>query len=212
MKYKQKGFTLIELMVVISIISLFSSIAFASFATTRVKAQEATIKSDLKNIKSQAEIAFNNVGNYSTASSEVAPIIEGINKSGGAAAFYSASPYDHYTVSAKLNGDATKNWSFSDQSDTVIWDTEYMTFNNQPLIQWSDAKTACANAGKRLPTKEELKTLYDAGGMTPARGFDVGPYWSSAEINPSNAYFMYTFDGILYNGVKTNYFAVRCVH
>ena len=67
-----QGFTLIELMVVISIIALFSSIAFASLTNVRARAQEATIKSNLKSIKSQAELSFNNTGDYSTTPSAVA--------------------------------------------------------------------------------------------------------------------------------------------
>lgn len=175
-----KGFTLIELMVVISIISLFSSIAFASFATVRVKAQEATIKSDLKNIKSQAEISFNNVGDYSTASSAVSAIIEGINKSGGTAAFYTWDN-THYSVSASLNSDPSKRWSISDTSgNTVVWDTtnQSVYINGQITnYNWITANLLCTTAGKRLPTIEELKALRDSYGTNPT-GFPSGSYWS----------------------------------
>lgn len=168
-------------MVVISIISLFSSIAFASFATVRVKAQEATIKSDLKSIKSQAEIAFNSVGDYSTASSAVSAMIEGINKSGGTAAFYT-SDNTHYAVSAKLNSDPTKSWSVSDVSDNVVWQYYDQTVNangDNSYYRWNNAIAVCSNAGQRLPTIEELKALFDAGGMTDSRGFTNNLYWSS---------------------------------
>ena len=122
--YAKKSFTLIELLVVISIIALFSSVVLAGVSTLRARAQEATIKANLKSLKSQAEIVFNNVGNYSTASSAVDPMIKGINKSGGTATFYSSYPWDHYAVSAIHNSDPTKNWSVSDTGGAVVvWDS-----------------------------------------------------------------------------------------
>lgn len=52
----RRGFTLIELLVVISIISLLSSILLASLSTSRQKAKDAAIRSQLKQIASQAEL------------------------------------------------------------------------------------------------------------------------------------------------------------
>jgi len=207
-------------MVVISIISLFSSIAFASFATVRVKAQEATIKSDLKSIKSQAEIAFNSVGDYSTASSAVSAMIEGINKSGGTAAFYT-SDNTHYAVSAKLNSDPTKSWSVSDQTDTVVWDTT--DINDGPSYKyWSEANTICADLGKRLPTIEEFKAIYFAYGggsgsnLTNLFHFSLNRnYWSSSEVptDTSRAYIFYK-SGTINTQDKNSYsngMMIRCV-
>ena len=49
------GFTLIELLVVIAIISLLSSIIFASVKNARTKAIDARIKSDMLQMRNQAE-------------------------------------------------------------------------------------------------------------------------------------------------------------
>ena len=194
----KKGFTLIELMVVISIITLFSSIVFASLTAVRARAQEATIKSDLKSIKSQAELSFNNVGNYSTASSSVSAIIDGINKSGGNAVFYTfidqnqggydgAKYYDHWAVSGILNSDPTKSWSISDGGDTVVWDVE--DHSSTPM-NWYDATAACASAGKRLPSIEELEALCKAGGIA----IGSGTYWSGTTFNDRITNQPYQFD------------------
>ncbi|MEK7567722.1 MAG: type II secretion system protein [Patescibacteria group bacterium] len=59
---KQKGFTLIELLVVIAIIGILSSVVLASLNTARDKGANAAIKSNLANIRAQAEIHYDGVG------------------------------------------------------------------------------------------------------------------------------------------------------
>lgn len=61
---KQKGFTLIELLVVIAIIGILSSVVLASLNTARDKGANAAIKSNLANIRAQAEIVYDTAGNY----------------------------------------------------------------------------------------------------------------------------------------------------
>lgn len=55
-----KGFTLIELLVVIAIIGILSSVVLASLNTARAKGADAAIKSNLANIRAQAEIIYDN--------------------------------------------------------------------------------------------------------------------------------------------------------
>ena len=67
---KNKGFTLIELLVVIAIIGILSSVVLASLNSARQKGQDAAIKSNLNNMRAQAEMYFdNNEYSYGTASS-----------------------------------------------------------------------------------------------------------------------------------------------
>ncbi len=62
---KQKnGFTLIEILVVISIIGFISSVLFASFSTARMNARETRRKSDLQEMKTVLELYFDSHGNY----------------------------------------------------------------------------------------------------------------------------------------------------
>jgi len=61
-----KGFTLIELLVVIAIIGILSSVVLASLNTARGKGANAAIKSNLSNMRAQAEIVYGNTNSYNT--------------------------------------------------------------------------------------------------------------------------------------------------
>jgi type IV pilus assembly protein PilA len=63
---RNSGFTLIELLVVIAIIGILSSVVLASLNTARGKGADAAIKSNLANTRAQAEIYYDNNGNYGT--------------------------------------------------------------------------------------------------------------------------------------------------
>jgi len=62
MNYK-KGFTLIELLVVIAIIGILSSVVLASLNTARDKGANAAAKSNLNNMRAQAELFYDGTGN-----------------------------------------------------------------------------------------------------------------------------------------------------
>ena len=57
-KVNQKGFTLIELMIVIAIIGILAAIAIPQFAAYRKKAYNSAALSDLKNLKTSAEAYY----------------------------------------------------------------------------------------------------------------------------------------------------------
>ncbi len=63
----QKGFTLIELMIVIAIIGILAAIAIPQFSAYRVRAYNSAAKSDLKAMQTTFEVFFNDFENYPNA-------------------------------------------------------------------------------------------------------------------------------------------------
>ncbi len=70
---KEKGFTLIELLVVVAIIAILSGIAFISIQGARLRAFDTQIRSELSQVRSNAEMwyyqdARGSYENYDTSS------------------------------------------------------------------------------------------------------------------------------------------------
>ncbi|MDQ5950150.1 MAG: type pilus assembly protein PilA [Patescibacteria group bacterium] len=63
---KKRGFTLIELLVVIAIIGILSSVVLASLNTARAKGADAAIKSNMANMRAQAEVHYDGTSSYET--------------------------------------------------------------------------------------------------------------------------------------------------
>ena len=76
-KKSNRGFTLIDLLVVIAIIGILSSVVLASLNTARSKGSDAAIKADLNNIRAQAELYYDNssnsYGTFASAACDASP-------------------------------------------------------------------------------------------------------------------------------------------
>ena len=64
---KNKGFTLIELLVVIAIIGILASVVLASLNSARNKSKDASIKSQMAEMRKQAAVYYSTNGMYGVA-------------------------------------------------------------------------------------------------------------------------------------------------
>ena len=82
----KRGFTLIELLVVIAIIGILASVVLASLNSARDKGSNAAIKSNVNNMRAQAELFYdNNSRSYAGLCSDAKVVTAGqaVNSSGG---------------------------------------------------------------------------------------------------------------------------------
>ena len=66
---QNKGFTLVELLVVISLIGILSTLVIANLNSARERARDAQRKSDLRNIQTALRLYYNDNAGYPASSS-----------------------------------------------------------------------------------------------------------------------------------------------
>lgn len=64
----KKGFTLVELLVVVSIIGILTTLVVANLNSARERARDASRKSDLRNIQTALRLYYNDIGSFPAAS------------------------------------------------------------------------------------------------------------------------------------------------
>lgn len=61
---KKRGFTLLELMMVIAIVGIVSSVVLVNLNSSRLKARDAAIKAEVRQLRNLLELNFNETGSY----------------------------------------------------------------------------------------------------------------------------------------------------
>lgn len=133
LRSKVEGFTLIEMLVVIAIIGLLSSVVLVALGPSRDKARDVKIISDVTGAATVAEILYNStLGTYPTAdmlkvdksfinltndANSINSDTSGVNSK---AIYYTLDTNSHaFSVSAKLVTDATKFYCKDSSGKTI---------------------------------------------------------------------------------------------
>jgi type IV pilus assembly protein PilA len=135
MRNKQKGFSLIELLIVVAIILIIAAIAIPNLLRSKMAANEASAVGSLRTINTSSVAFSTTYGNYPTVLSDLGPstsptstaadlidsaLVTG-TKSGYAFAYKASGTYQQYSITAGPTavGVTGQRYFFTDQSGVI---------------------------------------------------------------------------------------------
>jgi prepilin-type N-terminal cleavage/methylation domain-containing protein len=119
-KTNQKGFTIIELLVVIVIIGILVALALPQLFSAQARGRDTERKNDMKNLQQKLETYFNDHGNYPDQTSWTTDLSLNTDQWHGPKndAYQYTSNGDTYTLKADLENDSDPD--ATDSSGTYV--------------------------------------------------------------------------------------------
>ena len=135
MSRKEKGFSLIELLIVVAIILIIAAIAIPNLLRSKMAANEASAVGSLRTLNTSSVAYTVTYGNYPTKLSDLGPstsptstaadlidsaLVSG-TKSGDSFSYTATTPYQQYTIIAgPVNAGVTgQRYFYTDQSGVI---------------------------------------------------------------------------------------------
>ncbi|MEN9604898.1 MAG: hypothetical protein RJB39_583 [Candidatus Parcubacteria bacterium] len=122
---QNRGFTLIELMVVIALVGMLALIVLAALSSAKGRGDDAGIQSTMKNLQTQSGLYYSQNGNVGVTSGDcvtagsmfadattygLSKLLTGLRAKTTVACFSTAAPSNIWIISAQLKSDPTKYW------------------------------------------------------------------------------------------------------
>jgi len=137
---RQKGFTLIELMVTVAIVAIIAAIAYPSFLKSSQKGRRADAKASLTQYSQALERCYTEYGFYKSGSCSVLTTLQGVGYN-TAHSYYLVTAPSVTTTTYTLAATAVSTGPQASDSGCTI-----MTLNNQGQ-QGSGSNTATSDTG-----------------------------------------------------------------
>jgi type IV pilus assembly protein PilA len=111
------GFSLIELLVVVAIISLLAAIAIPQFSAYRTRAVDDQMKSDLRNAASAMESYFADKNAYPVSVSALQGV--GFSQTGGVTMVINIISLTSYTLTASKSGGTQASFTYTSATGLI---------------------------------------------------------------------------------------------
>jgi prepilin-type N-terminal cleavage/methylation domain-containing protein len=148
---KSSGFTLIELLVVIAVIGILAAVVMASLNTSRAKGNDASIKSDLVTVRSQAELYNNSNSTFGTFTSGACP---SVSNTGSGSVFYDATVKQAIEQAGVLGG-GTKGTTTTGTTSNTSCVANGGTWAAAVVLSSSNTTAWCVDSGG----KSKIETI-----------------------------------------------------